>query len=60
MKKSTYISPRIEVIAIGTPEIMAGSVIEKGNPTESDFPEPEGRTTAIGEISPVAVTTVHF
>lgn len=41
MKKSTYISPRIEVIAIGTPEIMAGSVIEKGDPTESDFPEPE-------------------
>lgn len=41
MKKSTYISPRIEVIAIGTHEIMAGSVIEKGDPTESDFPEPE-------------------
>lgn len=26
---------------VGTPEIMAGSVIEKGDPTESDFPEPE-------------------
>lgn len=26
---------------VGAPEIMADSVIEKGDPTESDFPEPE-------------------
>lgn len=40
MKKSTYIAPRIEVIAIGSPEIMAGSVIDKGD-TKPGLPEPE-------------------